>query len=127
MSFAEKVVEQFRSQVTSAYELEESVVDALCTYVSEAIEKVGVPTGRAGRTRRAPTTRRKKSGYNVFVRKMMSDDDGIKQLGHREKMAAIGARWKALAEEEQNKFKALADEENDAGAAPEEDAAEEEA
>jgi len=125
MSFCESVVSKFRESVSNAYDLESSVIDSLCKIVEESITEVGVPAGR-GRARKTPTTRRKKSGYNVFVRKMMSDDDDIKQLGHREKMAAIGARWKALNDEDKLKYNDLAKEENDTTAEVHEEVEEEE-
>lgn len=118
MSFTEQVVAFFRNEVVNNYELEEDIINKLCNYVESAIAQVGVPAAAAaaGRARRAPAARRKKSGYNVFVRSMMSEDEGIKQLNHREKMAAIGARWKALSEDDKGSFNTLAKEENDTGA-----------
>lgn len=111
-TFSEKVVDEFRRCVTETYELDDEVVGSLCNFVGAAIKTVGVPTGR-GRTRRATTTKRKKSGYNVFVRNMMSSDADIMKLDHRQKMAAIGARWKGLSEEERTEFNDLAKEENE--------------
>jgi len=111
-TFNDKVVEEFRRSVTETYELDEEVVSNLCNFVTSAITTVGLPTAR-GRTRRTHTTRRRKSGYNVFVRTMMSTDDDIKQLSHRDKMAAIGKRWKELGDEERTEFNTLAKEENE--------------
>ena len=111
-NFSEKVTEQFRNLVTSTYDLEDSIVDQLCTFVSDAITRVGVPSGR-GRARKQTTTRRKKSGYNVFVRTMMSQDEEIKKLNHKEKMAAIGARWKDLDADGKGEYNDLARKENE--------------
>lgn len=120
-NFSEKVTDQFRNLVTSTYDLEDSIVDQLCTFVSDAITRVGVPSGR-GRARKQTTTRRKKSGYNVFVRTMMSQDEEIKKLNHKEKMAAIGARWKELDEAGKGEYNDLAKKENETdGTAPAEE------
>lgn len=112
-TFTEKVVVEFRNHVTDTYELDSEVVDTLCKFVAQSCETVGVPTGGRTRTRRATTTKRKKSGYNVYVRTLMSEDDEIKNLSHREKMTAIGGRWKSLSDAQREEFNTRAREENE--------------
>jgi len=118
-SFTDKVCECFRSSVTDNYELDAEVVDSLCDLVANAISEVGEPAAKAPRKRGsggAKKTGRKKSGYNVYVRMMMHDDAEIAELDHRQKMAAIGAKWKKLNSDEQQEYKDLAEQENTAAA-----------
>lgn len=107
VNFSDQVVTHFRGSVTTTYELEDDVVNMLCTFVRKAIDEVGLPT-KAGRARATPTTRRKKSGYNLFVKEQMTNDADIKQLSHREKMSAVGQKWKLLDADAKNKYNDLA-------------------
>lgn len=113
MSYVDTVVELFRSKLVEKYSLDEPVVKDICALLGESVTEAGVPAA-GKRQRRAGTTRRKKSGYNVYVREKMAEDEEIKQLSHREKMAAIGARWKALTDDEKQEYNDKAQTENDA-------------
>ena len=109
-NFTEKVVQEFRKKVTEAFELDLEIVDTLCQFVEAAHQHVGVPSGRARGPRKAQKPRQK-SGYNLYVRKLMADEE-IKKLQHTEKMAEIGSRWRGLSQDDQQEYKDLAIEEN---------------
>jgi len=109
--FTKKVCETFIDSVTKAYDLDEDFITSLREKLNEAIQQVGVPSGRGRGGAKTTRRRKKKSGYNVFVREMMADEE-IKALDHRKKMSAIGARWKSLDKEQKDEYNDMATQEN---------------
>ena len=108
--YVDRVVKDFRKCMTSEYDLDKEVVVSLCEMLRTSLKKVSPPTSRrarGGKTRQ----RRRKSAYNVYVREMMKDAD-IKALGHKDKMAAIGSRWKDLNDGDKEPYKTIASDEN---------------
>jgi hypothetical protein len=118
----EKVAEVFRGYVSKTYELDDEVVDNLCALVLQALQEVPLPAGRKARATATGKARkpRRMSAYNVFVREMMKDEE-ISTLNHRDKMGAIAARWKKLGDDEKTPFQEMAEEQNNANAAAQEE------
>ena len=121
-TYIDKVVQVFRKSVAENYELDDDTIISLSEFVRKALEKVQPPAAR--RTRSKQKQRRKKSSYNMFVREMMKDEQ-IKQLGHKNKMSAIGSRWTALSDEDKEPYQSMANDENARDAEAAKDAASE--
>ena len=109
--YSERVVLLFKKSVLAEYDLEEEVVASLCNKVKATLKKINLPPSR--RQRGKNRQRRRKSAYNLFVREMMKDEK-IKEHDHRDKMAAIGQRWKLIKPDEKTRFQTMADKENQA-------------
>ena len=118
----------FRKQVLAQFELEEAVMDQICSIYRSSVEKyhgkAAASTGaKASAVAKADRPKRKRSAYNVFVREQMKTDN-IRALDHKAKMSAIATLWKGLPEDEKTPYTEMAAREN-AGAADAADAVDE--
>lgn len=125
-SSIDKVVDTFRSQLTSEYELDEefigSVSDMLRNILTPVITELEQQQeGGAKRRRKRTGVKRKKSAYNVFVREQMKSKS-LAKVNHKDKMGKIATMWKELSDRQKQKFIKLADKENAAAAKAQEEA-----
>jgi hypothetical protein len=96
---AEKRVTKPRRKAAAAAETTATVAVAVeATACVAAVPEAAAPT---------EVKKKRKSGYNDYVREMMKHED-IASLNHKEKMVAIGGRWKAMSEEARAEYSSKA-------------------